>query len=237
MDELGRSFDRAAAEYERGRPGWPDAVLDVVPVAADADVVDLAAGTGKLTRVLVRRYRVVAVEPLDAVREILARAVPAAVVAEGRAESMPLADASADAVFVAQAFHWFANNEAVAEIARVLRPGGTLVLLWNGPRPEASSPLPQAYRERSDALRAEATLPAPDWQAVLARGPFGKLQATHVDHEQRSSRAEVLAFAASQSWIAYRADRARVLEELGALLPDDDYRFPIRAEVHWTVRA
>jgi len=238
MDELGRSFDRAAAEYERGRPGWPDAVLDVVPVAADADVVDLAAGTGKLTRVLVRRYRVVAVEPLDAVREILMRAVPSAVVVGGRAESLPLDDATADAVFVAQAFHWFANDEAVAEIARVLRPEGIFVLLWNGPRPSVASPLPVAYRHRFVELQKEATFPTPAWEDAIGRGPFGELHAAHVDHEQVSSRADVLAFAASQSWIAARpkAERRAALEELAALLPEGEYRFPLRAEVHWTSR-
>ena len=237
-DSLSGSFGGAAEEYERGRPDWPAAVLDAVPVPAGADVVDLGAGTGKLTRVLARRYgRVVAVEPLEELRRILAHEVPAAEIVEGRAESLPLADASAEAVFVAQAFHWFANDEAVAEIARVLRPGGALVLLWNGAHPERPSPLPEPYRERFDALREEAPLPDVAWEEVVARGPFGPLHTAHVDHEQVSTRAQVLAFAASQSWIAYRPDRAAVLEEVGALLPEVEYRFPLRAEVHWALRA
>lgn len=155
---------------------------------------------------------------------------------DGRAESLPLTGASADAVFVAQAFHWFASDETVAEIARVLRPGGPLVLLWNGAQPDRPSPLPERYRARFEALRGEAPLPAVAWEEIVARGPFGELRSAHVDHEQVSTRAQVLAFAASQSWIAYRPDRAVVLEEVGALLPEGEYRFPLRAEVHWALR-
>ena len=77
--EQARSFDRAAEEYERTRPDYPDAVLDVLPLASEATVVDVGAGTGKLTRVLARRYaRVLAVEPLDGMRAILEQVVPAA---------------------------------------------------------------------------------------------------------------------------------------------------------------
>jgi ubiquinone/menaquinone biosynthesis C-methylase UbiE len=127
-----RSFDRVAEEYDRGRPGYPDDALDLLPVEATATVLDLAAGTGKLTRVLARRYRrVIAVEPLDAMRALIVREAPAAEALDGRAEAIPLADAEVDAVFVAQAMHWFANDVAVAEIARVLRPGGVLAVLRN----------------------------------------------------------------------------------------------------------
>ena len=138
-----------AEEYERGRPGYPDDVLDLLPVADAATVLDLAAGTGKLTRVLARRYRrVIAVEPLDGMRAIITREAPAAEALDGRAEAIPLADAEVDAVFVAQAIHWFANDVAIAEIARVLRPGGVLAIVRNEVDDDAPSPLPDAYRER-----------------------------------------------------------------------------------------
>jgi SAM-dependent methyltransferase len=238
--EPGRSFDRAAEEYDRGRPGWPDEVLDVVPVDTPATVLDLGAGTGKLTEVLARRYRrVVAVEPLGAMRAILERRVPDADVLDGRAEEIPLADAAVDAVFVAQAFHWFANDEAVAEIARVLRGGGVLVLLWNVPNDSVPSPLPEAYRRRLDELRDAVPPPAADWRETLARGPFGELaNVPSVEHEQVSDREAILAFAASVSWIAHRPDeeRRRVLDELVALLPPGEYRFPMTAQVTWTRR-
>jgi SAM-dependent methyltransferase len=237
--EQGRSFDRAAAEYERGRPGWPDAVLDAVPVPPAATVLDLGAGTGKLTLVLARRYaRVIAVEPLPAMRAILEREVPAAETLDGGAESLPLADAAVDAVFAAHAFHWFANDEAVAEIARVLRPGGVLALLWNETSDEAPSPLPERYHRRLMSFRGPGPRPSPDWRETLARGPFGELRTGSVEHEQVSDRDAVLAFAASLSWIANRDDddRRAVLAELGEVLLEGEYRFPLRADVHWTTR-
>ena len=229
-----RSFHRAAVEYDRGRPGWPPAVLDLLPIPADATVLDLGAGTGKLTRVLADRYDyVIAVEPLDELREILAERVPAADVRAGAAESIPVDDAEADAVFAGQSFHWFANDKAVAEIARVLRPGGVLALMWN--HADGESPLPDAYRRRLAALHDERR-PEPIDEDILRRFPFGEEHEGSVAHEQVSSREDVLAFAASVSWIASRDDRAQVLDELAALLPPGDYAFPMQTEVTWAIR-
>jgi ubiquinone/menaquinone biosynthesis C-methylase UbiE len=237
--EPGQSFDRAALEYERARPGWPEEALELVPVPAAATVLDLGAGTGKLTRVLTRRYaRVIAVEPLPALREILAHTVPDAKALEGRAEAIPLDDASVDAVFAGQAFHWFANDEAVAEIRRVLQPDGVLVLLWN--EAVAPSPLPELYRARLDELRESVSFVSPEeGREVLARGGFEELQTASVEHEQVSTREEVLAFAASASWVAHRPEeeRGQILAELATMLPEGEYRFPMRTEVNWTRRA
>jgi SAM-dependent methyltransferase len=235
VTDPGQSFDRAAEEYERGRPGYPEGVMDVVPVAASATVLDLAAGTGKLTRVLARRYaRVIAVEPLAALRAIVQREVPAAEALDGRAEAIPLADAAIDAVFVAQAFHWFANDDAVAEIARVLRPGGVLAILSNETIPPV--PLPDAYRRRLDELGGERPRAAPKWRSTIARGPFEELRTESVEHEQVSDKDAVLAFAASLSFMASRDDREAALAELAELLPDGSYRFRMRADVTWTRR-
>jgi SAM-dependent methyltransferase len=126
----------AAAAYERARPSYPaEVVAHVVGhgrVAPGRRVLDLAAGTGKLTRLLAPTgAEVVAVEPVAAMREHLAAVEPAVEVLDGTAESIPLEDASVDAVTVAQAFHWFDPPPALAEIRRVLRPGGHLFLLWN----------------------------------------------------------------------------------------------------------
>jgi ubiquinone/menaquinone biosynthesis C-methylase UbiE len=129
-------FDRVAGEYARTRPDYPAAALDRLVHATGlthgSDVLDLAAGTGKLTAALVARgLRVVAVEPLPRMRRQLERQLPHVVALDGTAEQIPLEDASFDVVCVAQAFHWFEPRAAVAEVARVLRPGGWLALLWN----------------------------------------------------------------------------------------------------------
>jgi SAM-dependent methyltransferase len=198
-------------------------------------VLDLGAGTGKLTRTLADRYaRVIAVEPLDELRAILEQRVPEADVRVGVAEQIPVGDGEVDGVFAGQAFHWFANDAAVREIARVLRPGGVLAMLWN--RAVEPSPLPPAYRTRTEELH-DAMRPAAIEEDVLARsGLFGEEIETSVDHEQVSPRDDVLAFAASVSWIANRDDRAEVLAELAELLPEGEYVFRMRTECTWAIR-
>lgn len=240
MIDPARSFDRAAEEYERARPTYPDRVLDLLPLGGDAEVVDVGAGTGKLTRVLARRYaRVLAVEPLDGMRAILERMVPDADAVAGSAEALPLPDASVDGVFAAQAFHWFAHDAAVAEMARVLRPGGVVALVWN--ESVDPSPLPKQYSEYLERLyrpvreRLDAAEPFRD---VLARGPFGEIHEDAVEHEQTQERDAVLTFAQSVSWVAHRPDeeRARIARDLDALLGDGPFAFRMRANVMWTVR-
>jgi SAM-dependent methyltransferase len=234
--EQARSFDRAAEEYERGRPGWPPEVLDLLPVPDDATVLDLGAGTGKLTRVLAARYRhVIALEPLAEMRAILTERVPAAEALPGVAEAIALDDAAVDAVFTGQAFHWFANDIAVAEIARVLRPGGVLARLWN--ESIDPYPLPDAYRRRLEELH-DAMRPPPIPDDVFEGTPFAEIHEGEIEHDQRSSRDDVLAFAASVSWIASRDDRDEVLAELASLLPEGegDYTFRMRTNFEWARR-
>jgi SAM-dependent methyltransferase len=232
--EQAKSFDRVAEAYERGRPGWPPEVLDLLPVPDEATVLDLGAGTGKLTRRLAARYaHVIAVEPLDEMRAILTERVPQAEALPGAAEAIPLHDGAVDAVFIGQAFHWFANDVAVAEIARVLRSGGVLARMWN----EAADPcpLPPEYDRRLTELH-EAMRPPPVPDDVFEGKPFGELHEGAVDHEHVSTRDEVLAFAASVSWIANREDRDEVLAELASLLPEGDYTFRMQTNFEWAKR-
>jgi SAM-dependent methyltransferase len=241
MIDPARSFDRAAEEYERARPDYPDVLLDLLPLARGATVLDLGAGTGKLTRVLARRYaRVIAVEPLDGMRAILERVVPGAEALAGTAEDIPLEDAVVDGVFAGQAFHWFAHDRAVAEIARVLRPGGVLALVWN----EAGdpSPLPGAYYDCLERLYEpvrEQLDKAEPWPAIVARGPFGDVRQDAVEHEQTQDRDAVLTFAQSVSWVAHRPaeERARIARDLDALLGEGPFTFRMTANVMWAVRA
>lgn len=132
MEQRARSFDQAAGLYAAARPDYPASALDWLLPTAARRVLDLGAGTGKLTRQLVDRgLEVVAVEPSPQMCAELAAYVPEADLREGSAEQIPLPDSSVDAVLVGQAFHWFDRDRALPEIARVLRPGGRLGLLWN----------------------------------------------------------------------------------------------------------
>jgi SAM-dependent methyltransferase len=174
-------FDGVVGEYTRTRPGYPDEALAWVAantgLEAGADVLDLAAGTGKLTSSLVARgYRVVAVEPLPGMRAQLEADVPGIRVLEGKAERLPLDDRAFDAVFVGQAFHWFEPYAAIDEIVRVLRPGGWLVLLWN--LWDLDDPVPAGLDEIIAPLATgrirnltTGSHPYGEWPDALARDP------------------------------------------------------------------
>jgi SAM-dependent methyltransferase len=128
-----RSFGEVAEAYQQARPTYPHTAVEwVLASTPGRDVLDLAAGTGKLTRVIAATgANVVAVEPLEGMRAQLEHAYPQVPAYAGSAEQIPLQDDSVDAVLVGQAFHWFDTGPALAEIDRVLRPGGMLGLLWN----------------------------------------------------------------------------------------------------------
>ncbi|MEX0158751.1 MULTISPECIES: class I SAM-dependent methyltransferase [unclassified Microbacterium] len=131
-DVLAKSFTLTGADYDRYRPGFPPAAADVVMPHRVRTALDLGAGTGKFTELLGgRAERVVAVEPSEPMLEILRSKLPGVEAYLGSAERIPMESEVADVVTVAQAFHWFDEEAACAEIARVLTPGGTLGLIWN----------------------------------------------------------------------------------------------------------
>jgi SAM-dependent methyltransferase len=129
-------FQRAAGKYERGRPEAPPAAIDAVVrtlrLSSGSTVLELGAGTGKLSRHLAPRTgRYVALEPVPAMREQFRRALPEVPLVAGISEMLPLSASSVDAVVAAQAFHWFDIPRAMSEMRRVLRPEGGVGLLWN----------------------------------------------------------------------------------------------------------
>jgi SAM-dependent methyltransferase len=135
--ERAGSFGQVASYYERFRPGPPVAAVDWILPAHVVRVVDLGAGTGALTRLLIGKAdEVIAVEPDDRMRSVLAEEVPGSRVVKGRGESMPLPDASVDAVLASSSWHWMDPVPALHEVGRILVPGGTLGAIWSGPDPE-----------------------------------------------------------------------------------------------------
>jgi len=200
-------FASAADAYERGRPGYPDEavawIAGRVGLGPGRDVLDLAAGTGKLTRALVPfGARVVAVEPIDEMREQLFRALPDVDAFDGTAESIPLPDGSVDGVTCAQAFHWFRDREALQEIRRVLRPGGALALIWN--IRDLSDPLQarihEIITEHGAEVRSHRDIdPA---GTVAGSGLFGPVEHRSWPYAQQLSRAHLVDRIASTSYIA-----------------------------------
>jgi SAM-dependent methyltransferase len=225
------AFGSEAEAYERGRPGYPPEVAAVGGLPPSARVLDLGSGTGKLTRVLRGRFAdVVAVEPDARMR----RLDPGALA--GSAEAIPLPDGSVDGVFVGEAFHWFDTPETVAEVARVLRPGGTLALLWNVALEHL---VPDDVWDGPPSGQKRNRFETGEWRAAFAGSPFGAFEQASVDHEQTLTRAELVDYYASISWVAAlpQAERRARIERFAAGLDRDGYRRPLRAEVHWARRA
>jgi len=211
---LSRSFEDVAELYERTRPGYPEPAVDWLVEQLEIDtastVLDLGAGTGKLTRAFVdRSTRVIAVEPGPEMLAQLRRVVPEAEAVLGAAEDIPLRDDSVDAVVCGQAFHWFRVEEALREIARVLRAGGGLGLIWN-------------MRHPQDPLQKEVTaLLAPlvprerqkERPAVeqLVRSALGERTVTSATFacEERLDADALVARMRSTSYVAAASEQAR----------------------------
>jgi SAM-dependent methyltransferase len=204
------AFSEVAGAYERGRPGYPEEAVRWLVGEAPADVVDLGAGTGKLTRSLAALgHRVTAVEPLAEMRAELERAVPGAHLLEGSAEAIPLPDGSADVVTCAQAFHWFEYAAALPEIARVLRPGGVLGLVWN------SRDDRDPWMARLSAILGNETVDGDDDVAVPLResGLFGPVERARFAFVQELDRDGLSDLVLSRSYCAKLspADREPIL--------------------------
>jgi SAM-dependent methyltransferase len=239
-DPQGLAFDPVAEDYDRGRAGWPVELLAGVEAEA---VLDLGAGTGKLTRLLVERYPVVhAVEPLAGMRAVLEREVRGADVLPGDAERIPLDDGSVDAVFVAEAFHWFDSKAAVPEIARVLRPHGTLVVSFNGWI--EGWQLPQAARTAVEERAAKlppaggSKVASGGWKDGFEGAPFAPLEERSLPHVWETDREGVAAYYVSISSIAQLppVEREALRAELLDVLPDARYRLQLAAKVFTTRR-
>jgi SAM-dependent methyltransferase len=204
------SFGGVAEAYERARPGYPVEAVRWITGEEPCDVVDLGAGTGKLTRTLIElRHRVTAVEPLPEMLDQLRTAVPQAVAVEGGAEAIPLPDESADVVTVAQAFHWFDHAVALREIARVLRPGGVVALVWNV-RDERQ----EWVHELSDAMVGRTGVEHGATEPLDASGLFGPVAHATFEHAHEIDREGLRELVLSRSYCAVlpEAEREPVLK-------------------------
>ncbi|HTY27338.1 MAG TPA: class I SAM-dependent methyltransferase [Mycobacterium sp.] len=207
------SFGSEAAAYERGRPSYPPEAIDWLLPSGARDVLDLGAGTGKLTTRLVERgLEVVAVDPIAEMLELLSSALPNTPALLGTAEQIPLPDSHVDAVLVAQAWHWFDPERAVAEVARVLRPGGRLGLLWNtrDERLGWVKDLGRIIGHENDPFTEEVSLPE----------PFTDVERHHVEWTNYLTPQALIDLVASRSYcITSPAEvRTRTLEQVRELL-------------------
>jgi len=235
-------FGRAAEVYERARPSYPPDAIDWLLARTDVGegdtIVDLGAGTGKLTRLLAPSgARVIAIEPIPEMRALIG----VGDVMDGTAEAIPLADGSAALVTVAQAFHWFDLDRALPEIHRVLRSDGSLVLVWNmrdleDPVQRGVEDLLAPVRGRRVAAQREGR-----WRAPLAESPlFGELETAEFRFEQWFTVEDLVDRVRSTSFVAAMTDEERrpLLDDVRALVAghDEPFSYPYVTEVLITPR-
>jgi SAM-dependent methyltransferase len=236
LAELRLSFGNVAETYGRVRPPYSKELLDraqeVLELEPDARVLDLAAGTGRLTRELRRRFdEVVAVEPDERMRALHGTALA------GSAEAIPLEDGSVDAIFVGEAFHWFDPAAALPELARVLRPRGGLAIIsthwWETEPPlpdQALGPLREPY-ERSRPERR------PPWHEheAFAKSRFEPLRYEHAKDEMIIAADDLLTLYSTTSALASLdpEERTALFAKVRPLL-EGPYRLPLRHEFRWT---
>ncbi|MDX3235873.1 class I SAM-dependent methyltransferase [Streptomyces sp. ME03-5709C] len=247
----GVGYQRAAGVYERSRPSYPMAALaelaDALPLEAGRTVVDLGAGTGKFTRLLaLTGAEVIAVEPVAEMRERLAELLPGVRVTAGTAEATGLPDGCADAVVAAQSWHWFQEEEALAEVERLLRPGGALALVWN--TYDTSVPWVRDYQDIVFRL-APRDLPSPldgGWRkAFTDRAGWSRMHERHWPNPHSTTVSDVVERMTSSSHITVMgtAEQERVRAEVEAVLAGHDatrgkdaVEMPYTTDVYWVRR-
>jgi ubiquinone/menaquinone biosynthesis C-methylase UbiE len=220
-----RGFAQAAQVYERGRPEYPAAIrdwlLNALALRAGTTVLDLGAGTGKFTRVLHQTgASVIAVEPVTGMLRQLSAGLPEVSALAATAQKLPFKPAVAEAVTCAQAFHWFADAAALAEIHRVLKPGGRLGLVWNVrdesvPWVAALSELMRPYESGVPRFYTGR------WRETFSAGLFGQLQETRFPYQHVGTpQTVIIDRVLSISFIAALPDehRARIADQLRALI-------------------
>ena len=250
MSEVARSFDDVAAAYDFGRPRYDDHAIDAIAAAAGGGprLLDVGAGTGRLSGPLLEKgFDVVAVEPLDAMRAILAGHIGADRALAGHAEELPLPDASVDGAVSSDAWHWFDGARAADELARVVRPGGGVVVCTTYPRWYGSDDAPDWWL---DLVVVHTALPKGDHPALVSgwRRPdvfeghpaFGELETREEPFVHHTDREGIVAHWASMSFVATlpSGQREDLLRELDALLIRrgvDTVEIPYRAEL-WIAR-
>jgi ubiquinone/menaquinone biosynthesis C-methylase UbiE len=212
------SFGGVADAYDRGRPTYPAAAVTWLVGDDPATVLELGAGTGKLTRVLVDQgHDVHATDPDPAMLALLEAHLPGVRTAVAGAEEIPLADASVDVVIAAQAFHWFDLDRALPEIARVLRPGGRICLLWN----QRNEKIPWV-RRLGAIIGSQEQLRDPA-EALIFSELFGFVEDSEFTHWQTIDRRSIQDLVLSRSNVAVLDEAGRAAKLAEVLAFYDDY--------------
>lgn len=222
MTDQGRSFGKVAESYDRGRPGYPREAVEWLVAGRGLAVLELGAGTGKLTRTLVELgHDVHAVDPDEDMLAVLRRHLPDVRTSVGSAESIPAPDMTYDVVVAAQAFGWFDADQALPEIARVLKPGGTLALVDN--RRDESIPWVRKLGRLIDAAGGSAARTGDPSETLLDSGCFEGVEHARYSFWQTIDRGNVADLVLSRSAFAEATDQERAAKRAEVLAFYDDY--------------
>ncbi|KAF7724814.1 hypothetical protein EC973_000699 [Apophysomyces ossiformis] len=239
-------FNLQVEAYAKTRPSYPETALrkieEIVPQGAQ--VLDLAAGPGVMTQLLVASgYRVTAVEPVENMRKKLIELLPGVPCHEGTAQNIPLPSESQDAVVIAQAFHWFDDIESLKEVHRVLKPQGCIILIWNmeSPRSKWVAKLRQIYERYSDSVPQYFK---GGWKKVFETEQANALydlplKYTVLSNDFPADKDTVWSRITTKSYIAVVSEdeREKLRQEIFAVLEDPEYGFdgiyPHETDLYW----
>ena len=225
-----QGFEQAATIYEQTRPSYPNEVIDLIKSLYDKPdiIIDLGAGTGKLTRLLgpIGAREIIAIEPVLAMRENLKKIPIITKILDGTAEHIPFEENTIDIIICGQAFHWFANHSALAELNRVLKPNGLLILVWN-----SSDSTGQQWAEKItdyvDSFRSNHTprYRTMEWKTVFDNQKlFSSLQHKQFTHQQRVTRDFALNRILSISFVAAlpAEEQTKLIDEVRKMLDSNE---------------
>ena len=245
-----KGFGNAVDSYERGRPEYPAEALEhfisFLGIGPQSHVLDLGAGTGKFTRLLVPTMATLAaVEPVEAMRKKFASILPDIQILSGTAESIPAVNSSFDVVVVAQAFHWFEGDSTLKEIHRVLKSNGNLGLIWNV-RDESFDWVLELTKILNNHSASVPRYGTNEWKKVFYRNPaFTQLEKRSFSHKQKGTIETVIDLVQSRSYIGalHNEDREIVLHQVRELLErhpktkgKDEIEIPYRTDVYWCIK-
>jgi ubiquinone/menaquinone biosynthesis C-methylase UbiE len=225
-----QGFEQAATAYEQARPTYPNEVIDLIKSLHNKPdtIIDLGAGTGKLTRLLgpLGAREIIAIEPVLSMRENLKKIPIITKVIDGTAEHIPFEDNTIDIIICAQAFHWFANHRALAELHRVLKPNGLLILIWNAPD-HTRDEWAENIRNYVDSFRQDDTprYKTMEWKnAFDNQNFFSSAQHKQFTHKQRVTRDLIMNRFLSISFVAAlpAEQKTKLIDEVRKMLDNTE---------------
>ncbi|CAF1424206.1 unnamed protein product [Adineta steineri] len=241
-------FEKAAEVYEQARPTYPADAIQFIKSLHDKPnvIVDLGAGTGKLTRLLgsMGAQEIVAIEPVAAMRENLKKIPIITKIIDGTAEHIPFDDSSIDIIICAQAFHWFANHRALTELNRVLKSNGLLILIWNNSDNQGIE-WADNITKYVDSFKPKdvSRYKSMEWKAVFDnQNLFSSLQQKQFSHKQRVTRDLVLNRILSTSFVAALSseEQTKLVDNVKKMLNDieeirnvNEFDITHRTDVYW----